>query len=101
MKIKKGDTVSIISGKDRGKKGKILKVFPKEERVLIENINMRKKHQKAKKSGEKGQIIEMPVPIHVSNVELICSRCGKITRVSYKIIEKNKLRVCKKCSQEI
>ena len=101
MKIKKGDTALIISGKYRGKKGKVLKVFPKEDRVLVEGINLIKKHQKAKRTGEKGQIIEMPKPLQVSNVKLICSKCGKATRAGYKIIEKSKVRFCKKCHQEI
>jgi large subunit ribosomal protein L24 len=100
MKIKKGDTVSIISGKDRGKKGKVLKVLPQKERILVEGISLRKKHQKARRAGEKGQIIEMPSSIHISNAELICSRCGKATRIGYKIVDKKKFRICKKCSQE-
>ncbi|MDI6603392.1 MAG: 50S ribosomal protein L24, partial [Patescibacteria group bacterium] len=72
MKIKKGDTVLIISGKDRGKKGKILKVFPKEGKVLVEGVNLMKKHQKSRRAGEKGQIIQLPKPIDVSNAKLIC-----------------------------
>jgi len=101
MKFKKGDTVLIISSKDKGKKGKILKVFPKENRILVEGVNLRKKHQKPKRSGEKGQIITLPIPIHVSNAKLICPKCGKATRVGYKIIDKKKFRICKKCDQEI
>ncbi len=113
MKIKKGDTVLIISGKDKGRKGKILKSFPKEDKILVEGINLRKKHQKPKKSGEKGQIIEMPTPLNVSKVKLICSRCGKPTRIGFKLTEKKtenlssskkggiKFRICKKCGQEI
>lgn len=96
-KIKKGDTVLIISGKDRKKKGKILQVFPKEGRVLVEQINLRKKHQKPKRAEEKGQIIQIPGPISVSNVKLICSKCGKATRVGYKFEGKKKERICKKC----
>lgn len=101
MKIKKGDTVLIISGKDRGKKGKVLKSFPKESRILVEGVNLIKKHQKPRKSGEKGQIITLPTPIHVSNVKLICSKCGKATRVGYKIEGEKEYRICKKCRQEI
>jgi len=101
MRIKKGDTVLIISGKDKGKKGAILQVFPKEAKVMIEGINLRKKHQKPKRTGEKGQIITLPSPISISNVKFICPKCGKPTRVSYKILEKNKVRICKKCGQEI
>ena len=101
MKIKKEDQVLIISGKDRGKKGKILEVFPKEEQILVEGVNFKKKHQRPKKSGEKGQIIELPAVIYASNVKLICPKCKKATRVGYKAEEKRKYRVCKKCNQEI
>lgn len=101
MRIKKGDTVLIISGKDKGKKGKILEVLSKEEKILVEGVNLMKKHQKPKKTGEKGQIIQLPKPIDVSNVKLICLKCGKPTRIGYKIVEKKKYRTCKKCGQEI
>jgi len=101
MKIKKGDNVLIILGKYRGKKGKILKVIPKKEKILIEGVNLMKKSQKPKKTGEKGQIIELPAPLDASNVKLICSKCGKAVRVGYKIIENKKYRICKKCKQEV
>jgi len=101
MKVKKDDTVLITSGKDRGRKGKVLEAFPKESRILVEGMNLRKKHQRPKKSGEKGQIIEMPAPIHISNVKLICPKCGKATLIKYKITEGKKYRTCKKCGQEI
>ncbi len=101
MKIQKGDTVLIIAGKYRGKKGKVLKVFPKEKKILVDGINLVKKHRKPRRSGEKGQIVEIPAPIAVSNAKLICPKCGKATRVGYKIEEKKKFRVCKKCQQEI
>ena len=101
MKIKKGDQVLIISGKDKGKKAKVLDVFPKEKRVLVEGVNIRKKHVKPKKSGEKGQMVQLPGSIDISNAKIICSKCGKATRVGFKISEKNKFRVCKKCGQEI
>lgn len=101
MKIHKDDQVLIISGKDRGKKGKVLEAFPKEGKILVEGVNLRKKHQKPKKQGEKGQIITMPGAISRSNVKLICPKCRKPTRIGYKILEKNKVRICKKCKQEI
>lgn len=101
MKIKKGDQVLIISGKDRGKRGKVLDVFPKEERLMVEGANLRKKHVKPKRSGEKGQVVELPGPISSSNVKLICPKCGKPARVGYRIIEKKKYRICKKCNSEI
>lgn len=101
MKIKKGDTVLIISGKYRGKTGKVLRAFPKERKILVEGVNLVKKHQRPRRTGEKGQIIQIPKPIDVSNAKLICPKCKKATRVGYKIIEKIKYRICKKCGKEI
>ena len=101
MKIRKNDTILVVSGKDRGKKGKVLTSFPKANRILVEGVNLRKKHQRAKKQGEKGQVVLMPGPISVSNVRIVCTKCGNPTRIGYKVLEKNKVRVCKKCSQEM
>ena len=101
MRIKKGDMVMVISGDDKGRKGKVIKVIPKKQRVLVEGLNIQKKHQKPRREGEKGQIIEKPGPIHISNVKLICPKCGKPTRVARKVIEGKKYRVCKKCGQTI
>ncbi len=101
MKIKKGDTVLIIAGKDRGKRGKVIENYPDSGRIIVEGVNLRKKHIRAKRSGEKGQIIEKPAQINVSNVMLICPKCGKPARIGYKLMEKNKYRICKKCNQEI
>lgn len=100
MKIKKGDQVLVISGKWKGKVGKVLKAFPREKKILVEGVNLVKKHLRPKRSGEKGQIIEIPKPIWVSKVKLICPSCKKPTRVGYKILEekKEKIRYCKKCS---
>ena len=101
MKIHKGDTVLIISGKNKGRKGKVIEALPKEARIIIENINLRKKHIRPKKSGEKGQIVELPGPLSVSDVKIVCPRCGKAARVGYKLEGKKKFRICKKCNQEI
>ncbi len=100
MKIKKNDQVLIIAGKDKGKKGKVLEVFPVLEKITVENINLVKKHRRARRQGEKGQVIEIPKPLHISNVKLICSKCGAPSRVGYKLTEAGKLRICKKCEQE-
>jgi len=100
MKIKKGDTVLVISGKDRARTGKVLDVLVKEGRVVVEGINMRKKHVRPKRSGEKGQIVQLPSPMDVSNAKLICSKCGKATRIGYKKEGDKKYRICKKCKQE-
>lgn len=101
MKVKKGDTVLIISGKDKGKKGAVLQVFPKEARIMVEGANLKKKHRKPKKTGEKGQIINLPAPLSVSSVKLVCPKCGKPARVGYGFAEKKKYRVCKKCGEKI
>ncbi|MEK7541198.1 MAG: 50S ribosomal protein L24 [Patescibacteria group bacterium] len=101
MKVKKGDTVLITAGKDRGRTGKILKSFLKESVVLVEGINLKKKHVKAKKQGEKGQVISTPAPLNISNVKIICPKCGKATRVEYKMEKGEKRRICKKCKSQI
>ena len=97
MRVKKGDNVVVISGKDKGKSGKVLRAIPSLEKVLVESVNVVKRHQKPRKQGEKGQISQMPSPIHVSNVMLICSKCSKPTRVGYRLEGESKSRVCKKC----
>jgi len=101
MKVKKGDTVLIIAGKDKGKTAKILKSLPKEAKILVEGVNLKKKHVRPKKQGEKGQIVQIPATIDVSNVKVICSKCGKAARVGYKVEKDIKKRICKKCNQEI
>ncbi|TSD02316.1 MAG: large subunit ribosomal protein L24 [Parcubacteria group bacterium Athens0714_24] len=101
MKIKKGDTVKIISGKDRGKTGKITHSLVEINKIVVEGVNVRKKHTRPKKQGQKGQTIQMPMPIDVSNAVLICSACGKTTRIGAKTIGSKKVRVCKKCGAEI
>lgn len=101
MKIKKGDTVLIITGKDKNRKGKVIEVLPKINKIVIEGLNIVRKHLKPKRTGEKGQKVEIPKPMNVSNVKLICPKCGQPVRVGYRITEAGKFRVCKKCEQEI
>jgi large subunit ribosomal protein L24 len=101
MKIKKNDQILITTGKDKGKKGKVLDVLPVISKIVVENLNLAKKHKKAKRQNEKGQLVEVPRPLHVSNVKLICSKCGEAVRVGYKITADGKFRICKKCKQEI
>ena len=101
MKIKKNDQVLIIAGNDKGKKGKVLKSVPTKGRVVVEGIALVKKHVKPKKSGQKGQTVSAPRAINISNVELVCSKCGKATRVGYEIVEGVKYRICKKCGAKI
>ncbi|MBU2579032.1 50S ribosomal protein L24 [Patescibacteria group bacterium] len=100
--IKKNDQVLVIKGKDRGKKGKVLRVLPKHSKVLVEGVNIKKKHRRPRKQGEKGQVIETIAPLSVSNLKLICSKCGKPVRTGCKVMaEKKKIRICKKCGEEV
>jgi len=101
MKIKKGDNILIISGKDRGKKAKVLEVFPKEGKIVAEGVSIRKKHVKPKKTGEKGQIVHLPAAFDASNAKIICPKCGKAVRTGYKISGRKKDRICKECGGEI
>src|SRR3989344_7738445 len=102
-KIKKGDSVVIISGKDKGKNAKILKVFPDREKILVEGVAIKKIHKRPRKSGQKGEIITVPSPIHISNVMLYCSHCGKGARAGFKVLQEDsqKVRICKKCKNII
>ncbi|MBI3631848.1 MAG: 50S ribosomal protein L24 [Candidatus Vogelbacteria bacterium] len=100
MTIKKGDNIIVLAGKDKGKKSKIVRVFPKSGKVLVEAVNVVKKHQKKRKEGEKGQVVSRPMPIDVSNVLLFCAKCDKGSRAKASIVNSKKLRVCYKCSSE-
>lgn len=100
MKIRKGDKIKVISGTDKGKTGKVLQVFIKKDRASVEGVNLKVKHLRKRKENEKGQKIQFPAPIQVSNLTLICPKCGKATRVGVKISEnKKRVRVCKKCQE--
>ncbi len=103
MKIKKGDTVKVITGKDKGKTGKVLSAFPKKEKVSVDGVNILKKHvspekqKQQQKTKKVGQIVEFPAPISVSNIMIVCSKCNKATRIK----KENKERFCKKCNKKI
>ncbi|MBM4177513.1 50S ribosomal protein L24 [Candidatus Gribaldobacteria bacterium] len=100
MKIIKNDTILIVRGKDKGKKGKVLKVLPRENRILVANVNLKKQRKRPKKEGEKGQTIELSLPFNIVNARLICPKCNQPTRVGYQLKEnKEKVRFCKKCQQ--
>ena len=101
MKIRKNDQVKILSGKDRGKIGKVLRVSPKAEKAVIEGLNLVKKHNKARRQGEKGQRVSIPAEISVSSVMLVCPKCSKPARIGFKQGKNSKFRVCKKCKNEI
>jgi large subunit ribosomal protein L24 len=100
LKLKAGDTVKITAGKDKGREGKIEKIFPKQTKALIPGVNIYKKHVKGSQ-GQKGGIYDIPRPLDFAKVVLVCPKCKKTTRVGFKIIGKNKTRVCKKCNKEI
>ena len=103
LNIKKEDLVVILGGKDRGKTGKVLAVFPKSDNLLVERVNLMKHHAKPGGSmGQQGGIVEREVPVHISNVMLICPRCNKQTRTSRKMLETGfRVRVCKKCQEVV
>lgn len=102
MTIRKGDTVKVISGKDRGKTGKVLRSVPEKSRVVVEKVNLAKKAMRPTQQNPQGGITTMEAPIHVSNVMLVCPKCFTPTRVSHKRDENGrKVRVCKKCNKDI
>lgn len=101
MKFKKGDEIEVIAGKDRGKRGKIVRLLLKEERIVVEGVNVMTKHRKARRDGAKGERIELPFPIHVSNAMLVCPHTGKPTRIGYAIEGGEKVRVSRKSGKAI
>lgn len=101
MKIKKGDTVKIIQGKDRGKKAKVIQVLPKMGKVVVEGLNLMVKNVRPRREREKGEIVRFNAPLDVSNVLLVCPKCSQPARLGFKEIGNKKLRICKKCHEVI
>ena len=101
MNIKRDDKVIVLSGKDKGKQGKVMIADPKAMKVVVEGVNVATKHQKAQKQGQEGGIIKVETPIYASKVQLVCPKCGKATRVAHKVTGDKKVRVCKKCGAEV
>jgi large subunit ribosomal protein L24 len=105
QRIKRNDTVEVIAGKDKGERGRVVTMLLKKNRVVVEGINVLKRHEKAKQAGSQqspAQIVEFDAPIHLSNVMLVCNSCDQKTRVGYKVRDDGyKVRVCKKCGAEI
>ncbi len=101
MKLKKGDLVTVIKGKENGKTAKIEKVFSKEAKVLVEGVNQFKRHVKARMQGQKSEIVTITKPLRAENVMLVCPKCKKLVRVGYKFLKDEKVRICKRCSKEI
>ena len=102
MNIRKNDTVLVIAGKDRGKKGKVRFAHPKDERLIVEGVNFVKKHARATGRARQAGVIELEAPVHVSNVMLLCSRCNQPTRVGFRFLEDGrKVRICRSCHEVI
>ena len=101
MRIKKGDSVEILSGNDKGKKGEVLAVIPKTEKIIVKGVNVRKKHVKPRKQGEEGGIIQTECAIHSSKANVVCPKCNKATKIGFSIEKDQKIRVCKKCGTKI
>jgi large subunit ribosomal protein L24 len=102
MKIRKGDNVLIITGKDNGKKGKVRKALPRKKAVIVEGLNLIKRHSRTGGQAKQGGIIEMEAPLDISNVMLICSKCSKPARVGFKLLpDGKKARICKSCNEAI
>lgn len=101
MRIKKGDTVQVLSGNDKGKTGEVLEVIPKADKVIVKGINIRKKHVKPRKQGEEGGIISIEGAIPTSKVNVVCAKCGKATKVGFSIEKDDKVRICKKCGAKL
>ena len=98
FKLKKEDTVEVIAGKDKGKRGRVLKILRDKDRILVEGVNMVKKAKKKRKQQDRGGIIEIEAAIHSSNIMIVCKKCGP-TRIGYKLEADKKIRVCKKCGE--
>jgi large subunit ribosomal protein L24 len=100
MKLRKGDRVRVLSGKDKGKEGDIMRVLPERNKVIVDGVNQAKKHQRAVRATMQGGIIDKDMPMPVSSVALVCSTCGA-TRVGYRFDGDNKIRVCRKCGGDV
>ena len=100
MNIKKNDTVVVLSGKDKGKQGKVQKTMPEAGKVIVEGVNVATCHVKARKQGDQSGIIRREIPIYACKVMRVCPKCGKATRPAYKFVDGEKVRVCKKCGAE-
>ena len=101
MNVKKGDTVVVLSGKDKGKQGKVQATIPSELKVVVEGVNIVTCHNKPRRQGEEGGIVKREAPLDASKVQVVCAKCGKNTRVAHKIDGDKKVRICKKCGAEL
>lgn len=99
MKFRKGDKIKIITGNDRGKSGKIIAVFPGSGMIVVEGINVKKKHIRARREGQKGELVRIPAPFPASRAMIICGSCQKPVRIAYRTAQEKKDRICRKCNQ--
>ncbi len=98
MNIRKDDTVLVLSGKDKGKQGKVVRAMPKDGKVVVEGVSVATRHKKARKQGDASGIIQVETPIYTCKVQVVCPKCGKATRVAHKMDGDKKVRACKKCN---
>ena len=102
MRIRKGDTVKVLSGNDKNKTGEVLEIIPKTQKIVVKGVNIRKKHVKPRKQGEEGGIISVECAIHSAKVNVVCPKCNKATKIGYEVDKDgNKVRVCKKCGAKL
>jgi len=101
MRIKKGDNVKVLLGKERGKTGKIIKIWPREGKATVEGLNLHKKHARSRQAERKGEVVLVPGPLNLAKLALVCSHCGRASRVGYEVVGGKKNRICKKCHQAV
>ena len=101
MKLRKGDNVIVLSGNDKGKTGEVLEIMPKDSKVIVKGVNIRKKHVKPRRQGEEGGIIAVECAVDSSKLNVVCPKCNKPTRIGYSVKDDKKVRICKKCGAEL
>ncbi len=102
MKIKKGDRVRVLTGKDRGKEGEVMRAIPERDKVIVDGVNVAKRHQRATRATTQGGIIDKDMPLPVANVAIVCGSCGKATRIGYRLDDQGrKVRICRKCGGDL
>ena len=101
FKIKKNDNVEVLAGKDKGKRGSVVRIIPKKDKVIVSGINIVKKAMKRRSQQDQGGIVEIEAPLHISNVGVVCKKCGRPVKIGYKIDGDKKVRVCRKCGETL
>jgi len=101
FKIKKNDNVEVLAGKDKGKRGSVVRIIPKKDRVIVSGVNIVKKAMKRRSQQDQGGIVEVEAPLHISNVGIVCKKCGRPVKIGYKIDGDKKVRVCRKCGETL